>query len=143
MIAVSIGPDIPMAIVGAPEYFRGQPAPTTPAQLIDHHAVNLRLPTSGTLNRWRLMKGGREARVGIEGPLAINNIDLIRDAALDGHGLTYLPLDQVSRDLDRGDLIHVLNRFTPNLPGYHLYYPHRRHASSAFALLVETLRFRG
>lgn len=143
MIALRIGPDIPMAIVGAPEYLRAQPAPTAPAQLIDHRAINLRLPTSGRLNRWRLMRGGRETRVEIDGPLAINNIDLIRDAALDGHGLAYLPLDQVQRDLDEGRLVRVLSRFTPDLPGYHLYYPHRRHASSAFTLLVETLRFRG
>lgn len=142
MIALRIGPDIPMAIVGAPEYFRGKPAPTAPAQLIDHRAINLRLPTSGTLNRWRLMKGGRETRVGIDGPLAINNIDLIRDAALDGHGLAYLPLDQVQGDLDEGRLVRVLSRFTPDLPGYHLYYPNRRLSSSAFALLVETLRLR-
>lgn len=142
MIAVRIGPDIPMAIVGAPEYFRAQPAPASPAQLIDHRAINLRLPTSGTLNRWRLMRGGRETRVSIDGPLAINNIELIRDAALDGLGLAYLPLDQVQRDLENGRLVRVLGRSTPDLPGYHLYYPHRRHASSAFALLVETLRFR-
>nr|WP_279578044.1 LysR substrate-binding domain-containing protein [Paracoccus versutus] len=68
---------------------------------------------------------------------------MIRDAALDGHGLAYLPLDQVRQDLDDGRLRRVLARLTPDLPGYHLYYPHRRHASSAFTLLVETLRWRG
>lgn len=143
MIAVRIGPDIPMAIVGAPAYFRLQPPPSAPTQLIDHRAVNLRLPTSGTFNRWRLMRGGRETRVSVEGPLAFNNIDLIHDAALDGHGLAYLPLDQVEADIEAGRLVRVLSRFTPDLPGYHLYYPHRRHASSAFTLLVETLRHRG
>lgn len=143
MIAVRIGPDIPMAIVGAPDYFRGRTAPTSPAQLVDHRAINLRLPTSGTLNGWRLMRGGRETRVRVEGPLILNTIDLILDAALDGHGLAYLPLDQVQPHLDGGRLMRVLNKFMPDLPGYHLYYPHRRHASSAFALLVETLRFRG
>lgn len=143
MIAVRIGPDTPMAIVGAPDYLRTHPAPTSPAQLIDHRAINLRLPTTGTLNRWRLMRGGKETRVSVDGPLAFNNIDLIRDAALDGHGLAYLPLDQVQNHLDEGRLVRVLSRFTPDLPGYHLYYPHRRHASSAFTLLVETLRHRG
>ena len=57
-------------------------------------------------------------------------------------GLAYLPLDQVRRHLEEGRLVRVLGKFTPDLPGYHLYYPHRRHASSAFTLLVETLRFR-
>ncbi|MFT4163473.1 LysR family transcriptional regulator [Shinella sp.] len=142
MIAVRIGPDTPMAIVGSPGYFRLHPAPMSPTQLIDHRAINLRLPTSGTLNGWRLMRGGRETRVRIDGPLVLNTIDLILDAALDGHGLAYLPLDQVQPYLDTRRLTRVLGRLTPDLPGYHLYYPHRRHASTAFRLFVETIRFR-
>ncbi|MGF6637387.1 LysR family transcriptional regulator [Paraburkholderia sp. 40] len=143
MIAMRIGPDIPMAIVGSPEYFRDSPMPTSPAQLIDHRAINLRLPTSGTVNAWRLKRGGREARVRVDGQLVLNTIDLILDAALDGHGLAYLPLDQVQPCLDAERLVRVLGRFTPDLPGYHLYYPHRRHASPAFRLLVDALRYRG
>lgn len=142
MIAVRIGPDIPMAIVGSPDYFRAHVVPNSPAQLIDHRAINLRLPTSGTLNKWRLMRGGREMRVRVEGPLVLNTIDLILDAARDGHGLAYLPLDQVQHYLDEGRLVRVLSKFTSDLPGYHLYYPNRRHASSAFTLFVETLRVR-
>ncbi|PZU44086.1 MAG: LysR family transcriptional regulator [Sphingomonas sp.] len=142
MIAVRIGPDIPMAIVGSPDYFRIHPAPASPAQLIDHRAINLRLPSSGTLNGWRLLRGGRETRARVDGQLVLNTIALILDAALDGHGLAYLPLDQVQSDLEAGRLVRVLGKFTPDLPGYHLYYPHRRHASSAFTLLVEALRFR-
>ncbi len=143
MIAVRIGPDTPMAIVGSPGYFQLHPAPSSPTQLVDHRAINLRLPTSGTLYGWRMMRGGRETRVRVDGPLALNSIDLIREAALDGHGLAYLPLDQVQLDLETGRLARVLGKFTPDLPGYHLYYPNRRHASAAFALFVEILRYRG
>ncbi|CVI57239.1 LysR family transcriptional regulator [Agrobacterium leguminum] len=143
MIAMRIGPDTPMAIAGSPDYFLKHPAPTSPSQLVDHRAINLRLPTSGTLNGWRLTPGGRETRVRIDGPLVLNTIDLILDATLDGHGLAYLPLDQVQPHLDAGRLMRVLGKFTPDLPGYHLYYPHRRHPSAAFSLFVETLRFRG
>lgn len=143
MIAVRIGPDTPMAIVGSPDYFSRSAPPTSPAQLIDHRAVNLRLPSSGTLNAWRLVGADRETRVRVDGPLVLNSIDLIRDAALDGLGLAYLPLDQVQRDLNDSRLIRILDRFTPDLPGYHLYYPHRRHASAAFTMLIDTLRHRG
>ncbi|GAN69823.1 LysR family transcriptional regulator [Acetobacter orleanensis] len=141
MIAVRIGPDIPMAIVGSPDYFRIHPAPTSPARLVEHKAVNLRLPTSQTVNGWRLMRGGRETRVRLEGQMTLNTIDLIREAALDGHGLAYLPLDMVQSDLERGDLVQALAKFTPSLPGYHLYYPNRRQAPVAFRLFVEALRY--
>ncbi|MBX3594637.1 LysR family transcriptional regulator [Sphingomonas sp.] len=142
MIAVRIGPDIPMAIVGAPAYFERNPMPTSPSDLAEHRAINLRLPTSGTLNSWRLRRGDRETRVRVDGPLVLNSIDLILDAALAGHGLAYLPLDQLDKHLENGALQRALARFTPDLPGYHLYYPNRRFASSAFRLLIETIRYR-
>jgi DNA-binding transcriptional LysR family regulator len=141
MIAVRIAPDIPMAIVGSPAYFQDRDIPTLPQHLVEYRGINLRLPTSGTLNTWRLMQKGRETRVRVDGPLIFNTIDLILDAALDGHGLAYMPLDQVQSHLDEGRLLRVLARQTPDLPGYHLYYPNRRHQSPAFKLFVETLRY--
>jgi LysR family transcriptional regulator, regulator of peptidoglycan recycling len=41
MIAVRIGPDIPMAIVGSPRYFRQHPPPTNPDQPVEHRCINL------------------------------------------------------------------------------------------------------
>ncbi|MGH7122351.1 MAG: LysR family transcriptional regulator [Acetobacteraceae bacterium] len=96
----------------------------------------------GTLNRWQLLKDGREMRVRVDGPLVFNTIDLIRDAALYGLGLADLPLDQVDRHLTRGRPTRVLANGTPPLPEYHLYYPSRRHSSPAFKLLVDASRFR-
>ncbi|WP_426504605.1 LysR family transcriptional regulator [Serratia proteamaculans] len=142
MIAVRIAPDMPMAIVGAPSYLAKRGVPTSVAQLIDHQAINLFLPTSGTANRWRLIRGGREVRVRMEGQLLFNNLDLILDAAIDGHGLAYLPYDQVQHAIADNKLVRVLEKFTPDLPGYHLYYPHRRHAGSAFSLLIDTLKYK-
>ncbi|AIA71749.1 LysR-family transcriptional regulator [Pectobacterium atrosepticum SCRI1043] len=142
MIAMRIGPDIPMAIVASPAYLAMRPAPTTPAELIDHSIINFRLPTSGTLIGWRLMSGGREITVRGQGQLVVNTVDLLVDAVLDGHGLACIHLDQIQRFVDNGSLIQVLSQFTPDMPGYHLYYPNRRHHSSAFSLLVETLRYR-
>lgn len=141
MIAVRIGPDIPMAIVGAPDYLARRGTPITVAQLVDHQAINLYLPTSATANRWRLMRGGREVRVRMEGQLLLNTLDLIIDAAIDGHGLAYLPRDQVQHAINEGKLIPVLEKFTPSLPGYHLYYPHRRHPGSAFSLFIDSIKY--
>jgi DNA-binding transcriptional LysR family regulator len=52
MIAVRIGPDIRMAVVGAPAYFKTQPEPKKPQDLISHNCVNLRLPTRGNVYAW-------------------------------------------------------------------------------------------
>lgn len=142
MISVRISPDIPMAIVGAPAYLARHPMPKTPEDLVEHRAINLRLPSSDTINAWRLAKNGEDKRVRVESALSFNTLDLIRESALLGQGLAYVPRDQVEDDLARGALNQVLADWTPQLPGYHLYYPNRRHSSPAFRVVVEALKAR-
>ena len=142
MIAARISPEIPMAIVGSPMYFRQYAVPTKFDQLVEHRCLNLRLPTSGALNRWRLLRDGKEVRVRVKGPLIFNSIDLILDAALGGLGLAYLPLDQVQKHIKGRRLKQVFGEWTPPLPAYHLYYASRQHTSPAFKLLLDALRYR-
>ena len=142
MIAVRIGPDMRMAVVGAPSYFAKHPGPKRPQDLTAHTCINLRLPTYGGLYAWEFEKGGRELKVQVEGQLMFNNLALRLKAALAGFGLAYLPEDQVQTHLSDGQLIRVLADWCPPFPGYHLYYPSRRQPTPAFALLVDALRFR-
>ena len=143
MIAVRIGADMRMAVVGAPPYFTRRERPRTPQDLTDHACINIRLPTYGGLYVWEFEKGGRELKVRVEGQLVFNNIALRMKAALAGLGLAYLPEDQVQAHLADGRLVRVLADWCPPFPGYHLYYPSRRQPTPAFALLVDALRYRG
>jgi DNA-binding transcriptional LysR family regulator len=99
MIAVRIGPDMRMAVVGAPEYFALHLKPRRPQDLTAHRCINLRLPTYGGLYAWEFEKAGRELKVRVEGQLVFNNIGLCRKAALAGFGLAYLPEDQVQEHI--------------------------------------------
>jgi len=143
MIAVRIGPDMRMAVVGAPAYFARRSPPKKPQDLTDHNCINLRLPTHGGLYAWELEKGRRELHVRVDGQLIFNNIALRLNAALEGLGLAFLPEDAVQPYLAQGRLKRVLEEWCPPFPGYHLYYPSRRQASPAFTLLVEALRSGG
>jgi DNA-binding transcriptional LysR family regulator len=143
MIAVRIGPDMRMAVVGAPSYFARRPRPKRPQDLTAHDCINLRLPTYGSVYAWEFEKNGRELRVRVEGQLVFNNIALRLAAALAGLGLAYLPEDQVRAHLVDRRLIRVLADWCPKFSGYHLYYPSRRQATPAFGLLVDALRYRG
>lgn len=143
MIAVRIGPDMRMAVVGSPSYFARRPKPRKPQDLTAHQCINLRLPTYGGLYPWELEKRGRELHVRVEGQLVFNNLALRLNSALAGLGLAYLPEDQVQEHLADGRLIRVLDDWCPPFSGYHLYYPSRRQLTPAFALLVEALRYRG
>ncbi|MFA1626406.1 LysR family transcriptional regulator [Rhizobium mongolense] len=143
MIAARIGPAMRVAIVGSPAYFQKYPRPETPQDLTQHNCINFRLPTYGGLFPWEFEKGGRELKVRVEGQLVFNNMALRLKSALAGLGLGYVPEDEVLEHIAEGRLIRVLEDWCEPFPGYHLYYPSRRHSSPAFALLLEALRYRG
>ncbi|WP_047464125.1 LysR family transcriptional regulator [Rhizobium rhizogenes] len=142
MIAVRIGPEMRMAVVASPVYFERRPPPETPQDLMVHRCINIRLPTYGGLFPWGLEKDGREVNVRGEGQLVFNNLGLRLSSALDGLGVAYMPEDQVQPFVATGRLIRVLEDWCPYFPGYHLYYPSRRHSSPALSLLVDVLRYR-
>lgn len=142
MVAVRIGPDLRMAVVGSPDYFATRPVPRTPQDLAAHTCINLRLDSAGGFYAWELERGDRTIRVRVDGQLAFNDVALIRQAALAGFGLGCVMEDQILDDVREGRLVRVLDDWCPPFSGYHLYYPSRRQPSAAFTVLVDALRYR-
>ncbi|MET0290175.1 MAG: LysR family transcriptional regulator [Pseudoxanthomonas sp.] len=142
MIAVRVGPELRMAVVGSPEYFRRHPKPKSPHDLPQHNCITIRLPTHGGIFAWEFEKKGQELKVRVEGQLVFNNIAMRRAAALEGLGLAYMPEDLVRAHVKAGTLVQVLTDWCPSFPGYHLYYPSRRQSSPAFTVLRDALRYR-
>jgi len=142
MIAVQIGPEARMIAVASPAYFARRGKPKTLEELTGHSCINLRLPTYGGLYAWDFVRGGRDLRVRVEGQLTFSSILPIKQAALDGFGIAYVPTTLIQDEIDSGALEAVLTRYSPPFPGYHLYYPSRRQPTPAFARIVEALRYR-
>jgi DNA-binding transcriptional LysR family regulator len=143
MIAVRIAPDMRIAVVGTPSYFKSQPEPKRPQDLVNHNCIKLRLPTHGGVYAWEFEKAGRELRVRVDGQLTYNTTAQMLTAALAGLGLAYVPEGVAKPLVAKGRLKRVLADWCPPYSGYHLYYPSRRQPSAAFALLVDALRERG
>ncbi|MBO0144629.1 LysR family transcriptional regulator [Agrobacterium sp. Ap1] len=141
MIAVRIGPDLRMAVVGSPAYFASHGEPEVPEDLTQHKCINIRMPTSKGIHPWEFEKNGRSMNVRVTGQVIVNS-SLRTNAALDGLGLAYMLEDYVQPYLADGRLVRVLADWCPPFPGYHLYYPSRRQHAPAFALLLEALRYR-
>jgi DNA-binding transcriptional LysR family regulator len=142
MIAVRIAPDMRMAVVGTPGYFKQKSKPRVPQDLTGHNCIGMRLPTHGGLLPWEFEKGGQEINVRPEGQLIFNASSLGLKAALDGLGLCYCPDDMAAQYVADGRLVRVLEDWCAPFPGHHLYYPSRRQHAPAFALLVDLLRYR-
>jgi DNA-binding transcriptional LysR family regulator len=141
MIAVRIGPDMRIAVVGAPSYLKTRPEPKKPQDLTHHNCITLRLPGGG-LYAWEFEKDGRELRVHLDGIITYNTTAQMLNAAIAGLGLAYVPEGMAQPHLAKGRLKRVLEDWCLPYSGYHLWYPSRRQSSAAFALLVDALRHR-
>lgn len=137
-----VGPDMRMAVVGAPSYFATRPRPKTPHDLTEHTSINLRLPTYGGLYAWEFERDGRELKVRVDGQLVFNDPSLVLRAAVEGFGLAFVMEDRAEPLIAKGQLVRVLTDWCPRFSGYHLYYPSRRQQSPAFKLLVNALQYR-
>lgn len=140
MIAVPIGPKIRMAAVASPAYFARHPQPRQPGDLTAHRCIAQR-QVSGGLYAWEFERRGRELDVRVEGQVVCNTSQPIVAAALDGMGIAFLPEDEFAPHLEEGRLVRVLGDWCPLFPGFHLYYPSRRHPSPAFSLVLDALRY--
>lgn len=143
MIAVRIGPDARLAIVGSPAYFAKHPAPRQPKDLLHHNCITLRLPTRGGLYAWELKKGKREMQVRVDGQFTFNGAYQMLNAAIDGAGLAFVPEDLAQPHVTAGQLQYVLEDWFPTFPGLHIFYPSRREYSKALAIVVDALRAGG
>lgn len=143
MVAVKIGPDMRMATVASPEYFARCGVPLTPHDLQNHTCINMRLPTAGGICPWEYEFEGKTMRVRGEGPLILSSQMERIDAAREGFGIACVPEDTVTDLIASGQLMSVLDEWSPPFSGYYLYYPSRRQHPPAFTLLIDALRYRG
>ena len=139
MIAVRVSADQRAAIVGAPEYFEAHPKPKSPRDLTKHRCLNFRHGADETY-RWEFDKGKQSLAVAVDGPLVVDDVQLLIRAAIDGVGLTFLMEEQAAPYLASGALVRVLEDWCEPFAGYFLYYPSRRQQPAALSALIDTLR---
>lgn len=142
MVAVRIGPDWRLVAVASPAYLAQRTAPQSPQDLIHHNCINHRQGRSGGLYSWEFAKGGRDLRVKVEGQLTYSSSLPMVDAAVAGLGIAYVPENLAAKAVASGDLVQVLDGWSPFFSGYHLSYPSRRQMSPALAIVVDALRHR-
>jgi DNA-binding transcriptional LysR family regulator len=143
MIALPFGGPLRMAVVAAPAYLEGRKAPGHPRDLEDHDCLVALAPSTGTPYRWELDKDGVELRVPVTGRLIGSDLRLRLAACLAGVGIGYFFETEVADHIASGDLVRLLDDWTPPFPGCYLYYPSRRNQSPPQAAFVEYLREKG
>jgi DNA-binding transcriptional LysR family regulator len=139
MIAVRVSPDHRPAIVASPEYLRSRPKPKVPRDLLKHRCINFRHGDAG-IYRWEFEKGRKSMSIAVNGPLVVEDEELVIRAALDGVGFAFISEHKVASHLKAGSLVRVLEDWCQPFPGFFLFYPSRRQQTASLAAVISVLR---
>jgi DNA-binding transcriptional LysR family regulator len=138
MIAIRVTGPMKVAIVGAPGYFARRQRPRTPEDLARHSCVQYRR-VSGALLEWPLERNGKSLRVSVQGQVMVNSPELAVRAAVDGLGIACTVEGLAELYLRSGQLIRVLEDWSPSFEGLVLYY-HGRQVSAALRAFIDMVR---
>jgi len=136
MIAVRVYAPLKAAVVGAPTYFALRGPPRNPDDLSRHSCIRVR----PRLLSWQFDVDGKSRRIAVNGPVIVNTVDLALRAAVDGLGMAYAVEAVVEPFLRSGQLVRVLEKWSPTLEGVVLYYPGRRQVPAALRAFIEMIR---
>lgn len=140
MIAIPLGGEVQMRVVASPQYLAQNGCPQHPAELHQHRCLSYFRPSDRTLWRWEFEKNGKKLEVDITAPLRVNEPELLVAAVKQGAGISYLFGALVDEAIADGDLVPILNDWTPPFAGYSLYYPGNTVVPTQLRALIDYLR---
>ena len=140
MIAVRVMAPMKAAVVGASSYFAQRSRPRTPDDLARHSCVQYRRSAEGAIFDWPFERNGKSRKISVDGRVMVNNPDLAVRAAVDGLGITYTIEAQAEPFLRSGQLVRVLEDWSPTFAGLFLYYPGHRQVPAALRAFIDMVR---
>jgi DNA-binding transcriptional LysR family regulator len=140
MIAVRLRPPSKVAVVGAPKYFEQKRPPRTIDDLAAHTCIQYRLTPDGPLVPWSFDCNGKTKRISLTGAVVINTPGLAVRAAVDGLGIAYTLEYLAAPFLRTGQLVRVLESYSPSLEPFFLYYPGHRQIPAALRAFIDMVR---
>lgn len=142
MVAAPLGGQMRQLAVAAPSYIAKYGMPKEPADLQQHRCINWRWHQPGGygLYEWEFVKDRHKVAVAVDGPLTVSHRYIGLAAALQGVGIAMWNERMLAPYIESGQLIPVLESWSPQFPGWYVYYLKQPHLSAAVKALVSFLR---
>ncbi|CAA0090208.1 HTH-type transcriptional regulator PgrR [Starkeya nomas] len=142
MIAVPASPPQRQCAVAAPAYLERHGAPDHPRDLQAHICIGWRPRPDTAPYRWEFTEDGRDFDVAVDPAVTTNDMRVMIRLALAGAGITFGMKDTFRPWFESGELVPLLEAFSPPFQGFHLYYPYRQRQPLKLKLLVDYIRRR-
>lgn len=143
MIIVRVMGPMKVAVVAAPSYLARRRAPSTPDDLAQHSCVEFRRAADGAVYEWAFERNGQSQKISVGGRVMVGDPDLAVRAAVDGLGIAYTIEALAEPFLRSGQLVQILEDWSPCFGGLFLYYPSHRQVPAALRALIDMIREAG
>lgn len=140
MIIVPISGDVRQLAVCSPDYLKGSGKPAHPKELAHHRCIGWRPAPRSAPYRWEFAEAGREFSVAVAPEITTNDMALMIRMAVAGAGITFGIEDTFRSWIDRGELVPLLEDYSPYFPGFYLYYPSRRNLAPKLRALIDHVK---
>ncbi|QRM34026.1 LysR family transcriptional regulator [Microvirga sp. VF16] len=139
MIAVPFASPIGFVCVASPAYLHRAGEPATPDDLQRHRCIGHRMP-SGRLYRWEFKRAGQELTIDANGPVVLDDEDLMVEAAVQGLGIAYVASWAAEAAIAEGRLRRVLATWMHEPERAAVYYPGHRVVPPALRVFLDVIR---
>jgi DNA-binding transcriptional LysR family regulator len=129
-----------LALVASPDYLDRQGTPSRPQELSQHRC--LAYGHMAAAHKWQFLEGTKSVTVQFTATLCSNNGEVLREAALAGNGIAYLPTFIVGRDIAAGRLKLLLPNFPPAELGIFALYAPNRYLAAKTRVFIDFLSTR-
>ncbi|RWL07539.1 MAG: LysR family transcriptional regulator [Mesorhizobium sp.] len=139
MIAVPLARPLRFICVASPAYLDRFGDPGTPEELQRHHCIGHRMP-SGKLYRWEFERAGQELVIEANGPIVLDDEELMVEAAIEDLGVAYVADWAAEAALSDGRLRKVLTAWLSAPEEVAVYYPGHRAVPPALRAFVDIVK---
>lgn len=140
MIAVPVSSEQRQLAVCSPDYAARFALPSHPRDLIRHKCIGWRPRPGIAPYRWEFAENGREFAVAVEPEFTTNDMQLMTKLACAGAGITFGMEETFAPYLANGQLVAMLEEFSPTFAGFYLYYPSRRNLAPKLRAFIDHVR---
>lgn len=130
--------NLEQVVCASPSYLDAHGSPETPQDLRHHECIKFSL--SGHVDEWAFSREDQTERVPIEGRYRVTSSFAVRDALLEGFGVSMIPKIYVEKELKEGRLVQVLRDWQPNQTSVYAVYPSRRHLPNKVRVFIDFVR---
>ncbi|WP_110651774.1 LysR family transcriptional regulator [Salinicola peritrichatus] len=142
MVAIPLGAMLRHCVVASPEYVARHGKPRTPSDLHRHRCINWRWPGQMHPYQWEFQRDGGWFRVAVHGPLIVNDLRAMLDAAVNGVGIAFTVEAWAAPLIRQERLVTMLEPWCAPFEGFYFYYPRQRHHLAAMRAFIDFLKQR-